>query len=118
MGNKERVIKESELMLKKNMMSYQKGILTLTSKKLLFSIKKGFIQKKEEELFDIPLQDIRSADAIKVWAQDGLQIRFNKNSKVETLTFINSSMGGQTLQTTNPLFVGWSQAINDARDKV
>lgn len=114
----ERVIKEDELEYRKGLLSGKRGILTLTDKRLYFTIKKGLISKREEILFDIPLGGIRSADAVKKWAYDSLQIRFNDKGKVRTLTFMSGSSFARTLLTTNPQFIGWAQAINESRAKL
>lgn len=110
------VIKEDELIYSKGMFDARKGVLTLTDKKLIFTIKKGLIGKKEEIFIEIPLENIRSADAIKRGAVDALQIRYeDKNGKKETIKFQGCASG---IFTTNPQFMGWAQTINELRSKV
>ena len=116
---KEKVIKEDELIFSKGMFNVRKGVLTLTNKKLIFTVKKGLVGKKDEVFIEIPLESIRSADAIKHGAVDALQIRFeDKNGKIETIKFQSASWDAQTLLTTNPQFVGWAQTINELRSKI
>lgn len=110
------VVKEDELIYSKGMFDARKGVLALIDKKLIFTIKKGLFDKKEEIFIEIPLENIRSADAVKHGAVDALQIRYeDKNGKKETIKFQGRASG---IFTTNPQFMGWAQAINELRSKL
>ncbi len=101
------------------------GILTLTNKELIFKAEKkvtfAFFKSKEE--FKFPLNKIRSANTIKHWGADRLEIIVQEDREnTKSYYFMVPNLGLFTTGiastiSTNPLLKEWAEVINKARIK-
>lgn len=118
----EEIIKKDAVIFVKSLFKTERGDLVLTPTRLYFvAVKKGLFSRKEEEILNIPIEDIINVKAEKAFWQgtDYLRLLYKDDGKEKKVLFQHFSWArwsaGDLSRVEALYFAPWENAIEELR---